>query len=76
MTIADLKKSHQRASIQKISGDSAIIQRIQEVGLHEGDSLTFVGRAPFGGAFIVRVGSLIVALRKEEALCTQIQVID
>lgn len=62
-----------RARIHGFSGDSTVIERLKEMGLHQGLELQPVGRAPFGGPLLFRFGNTVLALRVEEAQCALIQ---
>lgn len=64
-----------KALICDFSGDTIVVARLHELGLKAGLQISIEGRAPFGGAFLVRFGSTAIALRSEEALCTQIQLL-
>jgi ferrous iron transport protein A len=64
-----------RARIEGFSGDSVLVERLKEMGLHQGLEVTPVGRAPFGGPLLYRFGNTVLALRYEEAQCAQIQLI-
>jgi len=55
------------------TGDPSIGERLQEIGLSEGVDLTYVGRAPFKGPLLFRVGPAVVALREEEVQCLLIR---
>jgi Fe2+ transport system protein FeoA len=68
-------KKNQRACIVGFLGPLPIIERLQELGLHKGDEITFVGRAPMRGPLLLRLGATVLALRQEEAQCLQIQVL-
>lgn len=77
MTLAEFSKNksseNQSIRIQGFSGDPLVIERLKEMGLHQGLELEPVGRAPFGGPLLFRFGSTVLALRTEEAACTLIQ---
>lgn len=64
---------HLRGRIQGFSGDQLIIERLKEMGLHQGLEVQVVGRAPFGGPLLFRFGNTVLALRAEEAECTLIE---
>lgn len=77
-TIANLSRDEQKnfplqASIEAFVGDPGIVARLFEMGLKVGQKISIEGRAPFGGAFLIRFGSTAIALRSEEAACTRIQ---
>jgi ferrous iron transport protein A len=64
-----------RARIEGFNGDSVLVERLKEMGLHQGLEVTPVGRAPFGGPLLYRFGNTVLALRYEEAQCALIQLI-
>lgn len=64
-----------RARIEGFHGDSVLVERLKEMGLHQGLEVTPVGRAPFGGPLLYRFGNTVLALRFEEAQCALIQLI-
>jgi ferrous iron transport protein A len=49
-----------------------MIERLKEMGLHQGLEVSFVGRAPFRGPLLYRFGNTVLALRLEEASCALI----
>ncbi len=53
-------------------GDHLLIERLKEMGIHQGLQIQSCGRSPFGGPFLFRFGATVVALRKEEAQCIRI----
>ena len=55
------------AVIEKLDGDPALIQRLYEIGLLEGDTLEVLGFAPMGDPIEIRVGSTRLSLRNNEA---------
>lgn len=81
MTLVDLiqkkqdKSSNLKARIEGFHGDSVIVERLKEMGLHQGLEVAPVGRAPFGGPLLFRFGNTVLALRFEEAQCALIQTV-
>ncbi len=82
MTLAELSLKKQekinqdvalKARIEGFHGDSTVVERLKEMGLHQGLEVTPVGRAPFGGPMLFRFGNTVLALRLEEAQCALIQ---
>ena len=55
------------------SGETIIVERLKEMGLHPGLEVEMIGRAPFGGPILFRFGNAALALRVEEAECAIIQ---
>jgi len=57
------------AQIHGFEGEPSVVQRLQEIGLHHGIQIGFLGQAPFHGPMLFRIGPTVVALREEEAGC-------
>lgn len=55
------------ATVTAIAGDPALVQRLYELGLIEGERVELIGFAPFGDPLEVRIGSTRLSLRKREA---------
>jgi len=84
MTLIDLNRKTQektnqdialKAKIEGFYGDSTTVERLKEMGLHQGLEVASVGRAPFGGPLLFRFGNTVLALRYEEAQCALIQIL-
>ena len=56
------------ARIESIRGDDAIVQRIMEMGLFEGEDVEVIGFAPMGDPMEIRLRDYRLSLRKTEAL--------
>jgi ferrous iron transport protein A len=69
--MANLKLSDcqpgQSGVIQKIHGEGPVIQRLLELGLIEGKSITLVRKAPLGDPIKIEFEGMWLALRKAEA---------
>jgi Fe2+ transport system protein FeoA len=59
--------------ITNFAGVPAICERLHEMGLHRGQKIRVVGRAPLNGPLLIQFGTSFLALRAEEAQCTLIQ---
>jgi ferrous iron transport protein A len=57
----------QRARIDAVSGEDAIVQRLLEMGLLEGEELEVVGFAPLGDPMEIRLRDYRLSLRRSEA---------
>ena len=57
----------QRATMVAVDGDAALIQRLSELGLLEGDEIEFLATAPLGDPIEVRIGDTRLSLRKADA---------
>ncbi len=71
-TLNDLKPG-QTAVIASLSGAPALLQRLYEMGLFEGETLEFVATAPLGDPIEIRMGNTRLSLRKTEAAGIHIQ---
>ena len=54
-------------------GDQQLIERLKELGLSPGLKISLVGRAPFFGPLLFRLGAMVLALREEEAACLNLR---
>lgn len=66
MSLSDLLPG-QRATVLSVAGNAALIQRLAEMGVLEGDEIEFVTTAPLGDPIEVRVGDTRLSLRKADA---------
>jgi ferrous iron transport protein A len=67
MTTLDHLAPGQSAIIELIGGDPAVVQRLGEFGVFEGERVEVVGTAPLGDPMEIRVGQTHLSLRKSEA---------
>ncbi len=65
-TLSDLSPG-QTAEILSVSGDPALVQRLYEFGLLEGERVEVVALAPLGDPIEIRFGNSRLSLRKSEA---------
>ena len=65
-TLADLSPG-QRAEIVSLAGDPALVQRLYEFGLLEGEQVEVVGFAPLGDPMEIRLRDYRLSLRRKEA---------
>lgn len=74
MTLLDptLKPGHS-VEITGFSGEEIFRERMHELGLRVGTTVTILGRAPFGGPLLIRFNTSFLALRNEEALCATVK---
>jgi ferrous iron transport protein A len=63
----------QPALIIKVEGGEATIQRLAEQGIHVGAEVEVLGAAPFRGPILVRTKEAVVAMRRGEAKCVQVE---
>lgn len=57
----------QRASIEAVRGSDAIVQRLLEMGLLEGEEVEVVGVAPLGDPIEIRLRDYCLSIRRSEA---------
>ncbi len=55
------------ATIESISGEANLVQRLYEIGLFEGEVVEVVAFAPLGDPVEIRVGATRLSLRRREA---------
>ncbi|GIW82984.1 MAG: hypothetical protein KatS3mg105_4791 [Gemmatales bacterium] len=57
----------QRVCVDAIQGDDAIVSRLFEMGLLEGEIVEVIGIAPLGDPIQIRLRDYRLCLRKQEA---------
>jgi ferrous iron transport protein A len=67
MPTLDKLKAGQRARVDAIQGSDAIVQRLLEMGLLEGEEVEVVGFAPLGDPMEIRLRDYRLSLRRSEA---------
>jgi ferrous iron transport protein A len=67
MSLSDLRPG-ERASVVSVAGDPALVQRLYEFGLMEGEELELIASAPLGDPIEVRLGNTRLSLRRSEAV--------
>jgi ferrous iron transport protein A len=67
MASLDQLQAGQRARIEAIQGDDALVQRLLEMGLLEGEEVEVVGFAPLGDPMDIRLRDYRLSLRRSEA---------
>lgn len=63
----------QKATVTEIVGNDAIVQRIYEMGVLEGEEVEVIGFAPLGDPIEIRVHHYRLSLRKQEAARITVQ---
>lgn len=63
----------QSAVVEAITGDPALVQRLYEFGLCEGETIEFLATAPLGDPIEIRTGNTRLSLRKSEAAGIQVR---
>lgn len=66
MTLAEMSAGD-RGRVEQISGNPAVVQRLYELGLLEGEEFDFLGFAPLGDPLELRVGNTRLSLRLADA---------
>jgi ferrous iron transport protein A len=67
MTTLDALKPQERGRIHSITGSPAVVQRLAELGLFEGEEIQFLGKAPLGDPLEIQVGTTTLSIRKKDA---------
>ena len=63
----DQLRPGQRGRIASLSGNDALVQRLMEMGLFEGEEIEVLALAPLGDPIEIRRGDFRLSLRKSEA---------
>jgi ferrous iron transport protein A len=75
MTTLDQLQIGQRGRIEAIQGEDAVLQRLLEMGLFEGEEIEVVALAPFGDPIEIQLRDYRLSLRRSEAARLSIQVL-
>jgi ferrous iron transport protein A len=67
MPSLDQLQAGQKACVETIQGEDAIVQRLLEMGLLEGEDVEVVGFAPLGDPMEIRLRDYCLSLRRCEA---------
>jgi len=65
----------QKARIDAISGNDALVQRLLEMGLLEGDEVSIVAVAPLGDPIELQLRDYRLSLRRSEAARVQVTIL-
>jgi Fe2+ transport system protein FeoA len=57
----------QRGRVVSVAGDDAIVQRLLEMGIMEGEPFEVIGFAPLGDPMEIRLQDYRLSLRRSEA---------
>lgn len=68
MPTLDQLRPGDRAEVTAVAGDPALVQRLSELGLFEGEEIEFLATAPLGDPVEIRLGNARISLRKAEAV--------
>ena len=72
MPTLDQLRPGQHGRITAIQGEDALMQRLMEMGLFEGEEVEVVSLAPLGDPIEIRLGDYRLSLRRSEAARVQI----
>lgn len=61
-----------RCRIEAINGQPALVQRLYELGVMEGEFVAVIGRAPLGDPLEIETGLTRLSLRRSEAAQVQV----
>jgi ferrous iron transport protein A len=75
MASLDQLRTGQRARIDSLQGSDAVVQRLLEMGLLEGEEVEVVGFAPLGDPLEIRLRDYRLSLRRSEAAGIQVQLL-
>jgi len=67
MPLLDEFRPGQRVRIVAVAGTDALVQRLMEMGLLDGEEVEIVGYAPLGDPLEIRLGDYRLSLRRSEA---------
>ncbi len=65
----------QRCRVEAIQGDDALVQRLLEMGLLEGEEVEVTNVAPLGDPIEIRLRDYRLSLRRREAARVHVQVL-
>jgi ferrous iron transport protein A len=74
MTTLDQARVGQWAVIEAIAGQDAIVQRLYEMGVLEGEEVQVIAVAPLGDPIEIRLRDYRLSLRRTEAARITIQI--
>ena len=73
-TLDRLTPGH-RGRIVALSGEPALVQRLMEMGMLEGDEVELLAVAPLGDPLEVRLGDYRLSLRRADAALVEVQLL-
>ncbi len=76
MLSLDQLRQGQRGCVEAIQGEDALVQRLLEMGLFEGEEVEVLGFAPFGDPMEIRLRDYRLSLRRGEAARVTVRPID
>jgi ferrous iron transport protein A len=76
MPSLDELRPGQSGRIESLTGDDALVQRLLEMGLFEGETVEVIGVAPLGDPLELRLRDYRLSLRRAEAARVHVALID
>jgi ferrous iron transport protein A len=73
MPSLDQLRRGDRATVTALQGEDAIVQRLLEMGLLEGEEIEVLGFAPLGDPMEIRLRDYRLSLRRSEAARVTVQ---
>ena len=73
MPTLDQLRVGQGGRVEALAGDPALVQRLYEMGVLEGDAVEVLAFAPLGDPIEVRVGDTRFSLRRREAAAVTVR---
>jgi ferrous iron transport protein A len=73
MPSLDQLRLGERARVVAVHGDDAVVQRLLEMGLLEGEEVEMIGFAPLGDPLEIRLRDYRLSLRRSEAARVLVQ---
>ena len=67
LTSLDKLAVGQRGRVESVQGEDALVQRLMEMGLMEGEEVEVIGFAPLGDPMEIRLRDYRLSLRRNEA---------
>ena len=67
MPTLDQLRPGQGGRVLSLQGDAALVQRLMELGVLEGEEIEVIGYAPLGDPIEIRLGNTRLSLRRREA---------
>jgi Fe2+ transport system protein FeoA len=75
MLTLDQLRVGQRCRVEALQGEDALVQRLLEMGLLEGEDVEVMTIAPLGDPIEIRLRDYRLSLRRREAARIQVQVV-
>jgi ferrous iron transport protein A len=75
MASLDQMRQGQRAIVEAVAGEDAVVQRLLEMGLLEGEEIEVLGFAPMGDPMEIRLRDFRMSLRRREAAGVTVQML-